>query len=292
MTASSPEPGAVAKIDLFASPIGTVLVDGEPHVSFRPAAETGQQPDLTAYDLILVASSGGKDSQAMLDRVAELARMAGVEDRITVLHNDLGEVEWPGTAELAREQAEHYDYRFEMRHRTQGLLLEQIEARGMWPSAKARYCTSDQKRGPARKLITQLVAELGLDRQARVLYCLGLRAQESSGRAKKPVLAIDQAATSGVREVTTWHPILHWSESQVWDRIKASGVRYHEAYDQGMKRLSCSFCVLATREDLECAARLRPEMAAKYEALEQRMGHRFKADLSMADIVAAAGGVA
>ena len=106
-----------------------------------------QLPDLADYDVILVASSAGKDSQAMLDYVAELARGAGVEDRITVL---LGEVEWPGTAELAREQAEHYGYRFEMRHREQGLLLEQIAERHRklrakgdfttpaWPSSSAR----------------------------------------------------------------------------------------------------------------------------------------------------------
>lgn len=252
-------------------------------------ADVPAVPDLADYDVILVASSAGKDSQAMLDCVAELARATGVEDRITVLHNDLGEVEWPGTAELAAEQAAHYGYRFEMRHRTQGLLLEQIEARGMWPSAKARYCTSDQKRGPARKLITQLVSELGLTRQARVLYCLGLRAEESSGRARKPVLAVDPSASSGVREVTVWHPILGWSEDEVWDRIRESGVRYHWAYDRGMKRLSCSFCVLASREDLECAARLRPDMAARYVELEARMGHQFKADLSMAEIVAGSG---
>lgn len=249
-------------------------------------------PELSTFDVILVASSAGKDSQAMLDYVAQLAREAGVSDRIVVLHNDLGNVEWPGTSELAREQAEHYGLRFEMRHREQGLLLDQIRARGMWPSAKARYCTSDQKRGPARKLITQLVGEKHLDRQTRVLYCLGLRAQESSGRAKKPVLAVDQAASSGVREVTTWHPILHWTEAEVWDRIRASGVRYHWAYDKGMKRLSCSFCVLASREDLECAARLRPDMAATYVELEAEIGHRFKADLSMAEIVASAGGAA
>jgi 3'-phosphoadenosine 5'-phosphosulfate sulfotransferase (PAPS reductase)/FAD synthetase len=272
-----------------------------------------ETPDLTDYDVILVASSGGKDSQAMLDYVAELAAEAGVSDRVTVLHNDLGRVEWEDTAELAQEQAEHYGFRFEMRHRTQIMadrreerqdLLEQIKARHeklrakgdtttpAWPSSQARYCTSDQKRGPARKLITALVGELNLDRQARVLYCLGLRAQESSGRAKKPVLEVDQAASSGVREVTTWHPILDWTVDQVWDRIKASGVRYHWAYDKGMKRLSCSFCILATREDLVCAARLRPEMAAEYAALEAEMGHTFKADLSMAEVIAEANGVA
>jgi 3'-phosphoadenosine 5'-phosphosulfate sulfotransferase (PAPS reductase)/FAD synthetase len=257
-------------------------------------------PNLEEYDVILVASSAGKDSQAMLDYVAQLARDAGVDDRIVVLHNDLGEVEWPGTAELAKEQADHYGFRFEMRRRERGLLLDQIRQRHLtlrakgdtttpaWPSSAARYCTSDQKRGPARKLITELVAEKQLDRQARVLYCLGLRAQESSGRAKKPVLAVDPSASSGVREVTTWHPILDWTEDQVWDRIKASGVRYHWAYDKGMKRLSCSFCVLASREDLECAARLRPELAATYVALEEELGHTFKADLSMAEVVASA----
>ncbi|MBQ1164283.1 hypothetical protein KBZ21_40520, partial [Streptomyces sp. A73] len=52
----------------------------------------------------------------------------------------------------------------------------------------------------------------------------------------------------------------------VWARIKASGVRYHWAYDKGMKRLSCSFCVLASREDLECAARLEARVA-ELEAL-------------------------
>lgn len=261
-------------------------------------AQEVDEPDLTQFDIILVASSAGKDSQAMLDYVAELARKAGVENRVTVLHNDLGEVEWPGTSELAQEQAEHYGFRFEMRHRQQGLLLDQIRdrhtklrARGdtttpAWPSSAARYCTSDQKRGPGRKLITQLVGELDLDRQARVLYCLGIRAQESSGRAKKPALAVDPSASSGVRQVTVWHPILDWSETQVWERIRASKVRYHWAYDQGMKRLSCSFCVLATREDLVCAARLRPDMARTYLDLEREIGHTFKADLSMAQIVA------
>ncbi|MFE4601109.1 hypothetical protein ACFRKE_09645, partial [Kitasatospora indigofera] len=67
------------------------------------------------YDWIVVASSGGKDSQAMLAKVVRTVHAAGVpRERIVVVHNDLdvtdsGEsVEWPGTMELAREQAEHY----------------------------------------------------------------------------------------------------------------------------------------------------------------------------------------
>jgi hypothetical protein len=75
--------------------------------------------------------------------------------------------------------------RYEERHREQGLLLDQVRRRGRWPSSSAR-CTSDQEGGPARKLITQLVAELGdLRRPARVLNCMGLRAEESRARLKK-----------------------------------------------------------------------------------------------------------
>lgn len=124
-------------------------------------ASTTEMPNLAAYDVILVNSGGGQDSQAMLDEVRTLAETAGVLDRTTVLHRALGHVEWPGTSELAHTQAEHYGVRYGQHHGEQGLLLGQVRRRGRWPSSSARYCTSDQKRGPARKLITQLVAELG-----------------------------------------------------------------------------------------------------------------------------------
>ncbi|HEX5116013.1 MAG TPA: phosphoadenosine phosphosulfate reductase family protein [Pseudonocardiaceae bacterium] len=252
-------------------------------------ASTDSTPDLAAYDVILVNSSGGKDSQAMLDEVCALASAAGVLHRVTVLHCALGHVEWPGTSELARTQAEHYGVRYEERHREQGLLLDQVRRRGRWPSSSARYCTSDQKRGPARKFITQLVAELGdLHRPARVLNCMGLRAEESRARLKKPRLSRDEAASSSRRTIDTWLPIHDWTEGQVWQRIHASGVPYHSAYDQGMTRLSCSLCVLASRADLVRAAQLRPALAAEYAELETEIGHRFRNDMSMADIITAA----
>jgi hypothetical protein len=55
---------------------------------------------------------------------------------------------------------------------------------------EVQISTSDQKRGPARKLITQLVTELGdLGCPARVLNCMGLRAEESRARLKNYVHA-------------------------------------------------------------------------------------------------------
>jgi hypothetical protein len=55
-----------------------------------------------------------------------------------------------------------------------------------------------------------------------------------------------------------------------------------------MTRLSCSLCVLASRADLVRAAQLRPTLAAEYAELEAEIGHRFRNDMSMADIIAAA----
>ena len=49
----------------------------------------------------------------------------------------------------------------------------------------------------------------------------------------------------------------------------------HWAYAAGMSRLSCSFCILASRADLRRAARLRPGLYREYVAPERRIGHTF-----------------
>jgi 3'-phosphoadenosine 5'-phosphosulfate sulfotransferase (PAPS reductase)/FAD synthetase len=178
--------------------------------------------DPTTYDVILVNSSAGKDSQAMLDLVVERADAAGVRDRLVVFHADLGRVEWGGTAELAAEHAAHYGLRFEKIARPQGDLLAHIEQRGMFPDAARRYCTSDHKRGQGRKIITALVAERQhLGRPVRVLNCMGFRREESPARAKKVALRHDEAASNGKRHVDEWLPILEWTVGEVWERIAA-----------------------------------------------------------------------
>lgn len=67
----------------------------------------------------------------------------------------------------------------------------------------------------------------------------------------------------------------------MWQRISQAGTRAHRAYSAGMSRLSCRFCVLASRADLVCSARLNPELAQRYAAVERRTGHRFRLDLKV-----------
>ncbi|GHF32854.1 hypothetical protein GCM10010218_12400 [Streptomyces mashuensis] len=266
---------------------------------------------LRAADWILLNSSGGKDSQSMASHVCRLAAKLGLLHRVVIVHADLGDVEWGGTRTLAEEQARRLGVRFEVVKAEGGDLLARTVARFFklkakaeeeardegrdpatakvapaWPSSTARWCTSDLKRGPIRKLMTRLVAELGdLGRPVRILNCMGQRAAESAPRAKLAAVEIDRPASNGKRHVTTWRPIHGWTDAEVWKEIARSGLPYHEAYDWGMSRLSCSFCVLGCEADVVLAARLRPRKAAQYVAVEKKVGADFKNGLSVRTII-------
>jgi 3'-phosphoadenosine 5'-phosphosulfate sulfotransferase (PAPS reductase)/FAD synthetase len=245
------------------------------------------QPTLDDFDLIVANLSGGKDSTAMLIALMDAVDAQGFNPaRVVCFHAALGVAEWPGTLELARDHAQSYGLRFEARSRTQNNLLEHIESRGKFPSSAARYCTSDHKRGPGRRLLTELVKELGLDRPAKILDVMGFRAEESSERARRTVFApLPEASNKHRRHVWRWLPIHDFNVTDVWKTIHSSGLPWHWAYDAGMSRLSCSFCVLASKPDLITAARLRPDLAEEYAQLEERIDHRFTHSTSMRELI-------
>ena len=129
------------------------------------------------------------------------------------VHADLGDVDWPHTVELAARHAARYDVPFTVVSRRQDDLLGMVEQRGMWPSSNARYCTSALKRTPVRTLMTELVARErqrgGVRDPVRVLHVMGMRAEESRSRARRPAFSHDAArptaavtSTSGCRFTT------------------------------------------------------------------------------------------
>lgn len=250
--------------------------------------------DLKNYDVILINTSAGKDSQAMMEHVVGLAKTAGVLDRVIAVHCDLGRVEWKGTKELAIHHCAHYGIFPYIVKRDKGDLLQQVEERGMWPDNNNRYCTSDQKRDQVAKLVTALVNEAiekdvvklpeGDNRPVQVLNCMGLRAEESPARAKKEPFKINTRLTNGKRQVFDWLPIHKWTLVQVWDCIKKSGVKYHYAYDLGMPRLSCCFCIFAPEDALMVAGAHNPELLTEYVRVETITGHDFRHGFKLASI--------
>jgi 3'-phosphoadenosine 5'-phosphosulfate sulfotransferase (PAPS reductase)/FAD synthetase len=163
-------------------------------------------PRLHDYDLLVVNSSAGKDSQAALDVVARAAASVGVLHRVVVVHADVGEADWEGVPELAAEHTAHYGVRFELTSRDRDgaveTILDRVQQRGKWPDAARRWCTSDHNRGPIRKVMTRLVAELPesgrvVDRPVRILNILGYRAEESPARARRLPYAPNPASSNG-----------------------------------------------------------------------------------------------
>lgn len=238
---------------------------------------------------IVISSSAGKDSQCCLQVVADTVKRLKIpRERVVVVHADLMDMEWPGVPELAEEQARHYGFRFEVVRRTlkdgtPETLLEYARRRGMWPSFRARWCTSELKRAPIRKIFTRLARESGA-KPATLVHVMGLRAEESPSRARKNPWIFDESASSGRREVFQWLPVFRWSTERVWEEIRKSGVRHHPIYEKGLPRLSCSLCVLASRSALIKAGRLAPELLNRYVEAEAEMGHQFRQDFSILEI--------
>jgi len=253
--------------------------------------QTTATVNLHDYHRVVISSSGGKDSQAQLTHLVELARTQEYPlGRVTVSHADLGRSEWAGTGELVHDQAGAYGVEVRVVKRPQGDLLDQIEARGMWPSSKQRYCTSDQKRGQLAKVVTGLhreAREAGHTGTYRVLECLGMRGQESPARAKLVPFSRNTRLSTKTRQVDTWLPIHAWTVEQVWETINQSGLPHHRAYDLGMPRLSCVFCIFSPKAGLVLAGRHNRQLLVQHVELEKRIGHSFRKELPLADVLKA-----
>lgn len=221
--------------------------------------------------LFAVSHSGGKDSQAMLIELKKLVPA----DQLMVIHAELGDVVWTGAADHARAGAGALPYVVAEARWKDGSskdLLQMAEKRGMFPGqGQARWCTSDLKRDPiARETRHYLAANPQYG--GLVVSCQGIRAEESQDRAKRSPLELDKRNSKAGREWYEWYPIFDWTVEEVFASIKAAGEKPHWAYQAGMTRMSCAFCIYGNRSDLTTAARLNPELYARYVGLEKKIG--------------------
>lgn len=222
--------------------------------------------------LFVVNHSGGKDSQAMLIKLLDIVP----RNQLLVVHASLGEIEWEGALELARDQAVDAGLPFIVA-RAEKSFLDMVERRfaarpdvPSFPSAQHRQCTSDLKRGPIEREVRRYLKARGL---TLVVNCTGVRAAESAQRAKLDVFKFNEGNSKAGREWYEWAPIHELSTRQVFDTIADAGQQPHAAYAAGNERLSCVFCIMGSRNDIARGAKARPELFARYVELEQRTGY-------------------
>jgi 3'-phosphoadenosine 5'-phosphosulfate sulfotransferase (PAPS reductase)/FAD synthetase len=297
---------------------------------------------------LAISISGGKDSQAMLNALAAERRRRGWQGSLRAVHAHLGRAEWRQTLGHCRNLCARLDIDLMVVARPQGDLVQEIDDRveklggtaPPWPSATARYCTSDQKRGQIDKVIrsspwpasTQRyctadqkrdqIIKVHREHTEVIVAAMGMRAQESTARAKKVATQTASRVTAkalkglepedallarrpGQRLGLEWLPIHEWSLEDVWGACGHSvedlerrqelyragqfveaftGWLAHPAYVMGNERLSCSICILACKGDIVNGAAHNPEVYQHYVQIEQETGFSFRVGLSLGDL--------
>lgn len=214
--------------------------------------------------LFVLSHSAGKDSQAM----AIVVRALVPDAQILVVHAALGDVEWEGVQEHI--EATTTGLPLVLAHAASGF-WDMVDRRGMFPSPANRQCTSDLKRGPIEREVRRYLAAHP-EFQGRVVMCMGMRAQESTSRSKLATFKRSDKNSKAGREWFDWLPIFDLTERDVFAVIANAGQKPHWAYEAGMTRLSCCFCIMASDADLTTAARLNPELYGRYVAKERELG--------------------
>ena len=273
-------------------------------MSFPDIALTPEIEDALAGDCEVVFSlSGGKDSSAAaLAVIAHLDRIGHPRAHRHAIHADLGQIEWRSTAGFVEAIAEKLETPLTMVRRNGGGLIQRWQQRWQsackryaametyqlispFSSAKLRFCTSETKVAPIGSHLRKAF------KGRTIISVVGIRREESLGRAKAPIAKADHRfAAPGNRAGTrmlTWHPLVDWTAQDVFDLHETTGFPLHEAYTRyDATRLSCSYCVLASLHNLErssaCAA--NAPTYRRIVDLEIGSGFSFQPERWLADV--------
>lgn len=241
--------------------------------------------------------SGGKDSSAAIAATMPLLDQAGhPREKRFLLHADLGRSEWKSTHPHVEELARHFDLPLHIvRHTTHDMVSrwnrrgelgrerwargETVNLIGPWSSASLRWCTSEMK--------IHVMSRHKKSLDEPVISVLGIRRDESRGRAATPFCSVDTGMKRYKRDdCLSWNPIADWSSQDVFRIHEDQDIPLHEAYGMGSTRLSCNFCVLASMNDLSIAA-LQEQNLETYLTLvgmEVQYGFSFQPARWLADV--------
>ena len=234
--------------------------------------------EIDAGALFVASHSAGKDSQAML---IAMLKMGVPANQTLIVHADLDDVEWRGNMDHIRKYAGSIPIITALARTS---FWEMVERRGMFPSPGQRQCTSDLKRGPINREVRRYL-KAHPEFNNRVVMCMGMRKQESANRNdmipwrfSEEHSLFDKSFWKSRKFVRgrdwfEWLPIHDMTSDEVFASIAAADQEPHWAYGKGMSRLSCCFCIMASKSDLTISARENPELYLRYVEMEKRIGH-------------------
>ena len=95
----------------------------------------------------------------------------------------------------------------------------------------------------------------------------GVRWQESPARKRRRMFEVCRT----YKNTSFPHPIIDWSESEVWEYIHRERLPYCSLYDEGFKRLGCVLCPLTSQRQAVIEMKRWPKLADAW----YRAGRRY-----------------
>jgi phosphoadenosine phosphosulfate reductase len=169
------------------------------------------------FDRVAIAWTTGKDSTALLG----LAKEVFGRVPIPVLHGDTT-VKFDEIYEFRDKLAEEWDLNL--------IIVKPEIPEGFKIAEDREKCCHLLKTIPFQKKIK----ELGLG-----AVIVGIRWDEQESRANEKYF-------SEREDHYRVHPILHWSEEDVWRYLKDRGIPHNPLYDKGYRSLGCKLCTRPT----------------------------------------------
>lgn len=208
---------------------------------------------------LVINFSGGKDSCAMLAYLCE--NYPDVKKHVVMA--DTG---WEHTdaVEWAEKIVAMFGLQLHVVRNKRKSFLTMVKSRGKFPGMSQRQCTSDLKRDPIHAWVKQNVKD------PLVINCMGIRSEESSGRAKQKNLSRNKRVTNSKRTMWDWNPIKDWKETQVLEYLAARNIPLHPVY-QYLRRFSCRVCIFMSDHDLRQVQQHDPAAIHAIAALEEKI---------------------
>ena len=282
----------------------------------------GKKINLTDYDHIIIAYSGGKDSTACVLDILE----SGVHrDKIELWHHSVDGhegsslMDWAVTEDYCRQFAKALGLKIYYSWKMGGFEREMLRnnertapTKFECPDGSISQSGGDRGKLNTRRKFPQVSSNLSvrwcsaymkidvcttaIRNQARfegkkTLVITGERAQESTARANyevfEPHKSDNRNGKKNVRHVDHYRPVHKWLEAEVWDLISSWKINPHPAYKIGWGRLSCAACIFGSQNQWATLNSINSCQVKKIAMYEKSFKTTIQRDKSVPEMVVA-----